>query len=371
MTKIHHHTPPSLAELLETFSGVCRDCGVCVRACAFLAARGAPGALATEVNLETGVGLNAAFSCSLCGLCSSLCPRGLAPEALFLAMRQEAVRRGQANLSPYRGLFAYEDLGGASLLSLFLPPRPGGTVFFPGCGLPGTRPARTRDLFRALEKALPGLGVVLSCCFSPSRSLGLADRFGKRFSALSSRLADSGVREVVTACPNCFRVFKDQGEFAVRTAWEVLAENGGLFVPRLSGEVTVHDPCPLRAEPAAREAARSILASTGLSVVEPPGSGEKTLCCGQGGAAHLAGPEAESWRAQRAGQAGGRTVVTWCAGCADHLSARMPTAHLLDILFDPERALSGRARVARSPFTYANRLLLKRWFQKRQVGRIG
>jgi len=64
-------------------------------------------------------------------------------------------------------------------------------------------------------------------------------------------------------------------------------------------------------------------------------------------------------------------VVTWCAGCADHLSARMPTAHLLDILFDPERALSGRARVARSPFTYANRLLLKRWFQKRQVGRIG
>jgi hypothetical protein len=44
-----------------------------------------------------------------------------------------------------------------------------------------------------------------------------------------------------------------------------------------------------------------------------------------------------------------------------------PTDHLVDILFDPERTLAGRARVSKAPFTYLNRLRLKKHLQ-RQAG---
>ncbi len=364
-----HHEDGSLESLLARFERECRDCGTCVRECAFLSARGTPAAIAARVDPETGAGAAEAFACSLCGLCSAACPKGLFPEALFLAMRETAARRGLADLSPYRGLLAYEARGGSPAFTLFSLPPGGHTVFFPGCTLPGTRPGPTRDLFLALERAIPALGAVLSCCFKPSQGLGLSDRFHGRFDALADRLEAAGVREILCACPNCLRIFADQGRFLVRTPWEVLAQSGTLPLPALSGEVTVHDPCPLRRHPAARLAARSLLAATGLTIKEPPASGDRTLCCGQGGAAHLAGPDAESWPDRIRAGAAGRTVVTWCAGCAGHLSAHMPAAHLLDVLQDPARALSGRPRVSRPPLTYANRLLLKRWFQK-HLGRL-
>jgi hypothetical protein len=41
-----------------------------------------------------------------------------------------------------------------------------------------------------------------------------------------------------------------------------------------------------------------------------------------------------------------------------------PTFHLLDLLFEPEATMNGKAKTSRSLFTYLNRLKLKRFFQK-------
>ena len=57
-------------------------------------------------------------------------------------------------------------------------------------------------------------------------------------------------------------------------------------------------------------------------------------------------------------------MVTYCAGCAHQLSGKAPTSHVLDLLFEPTAALTGKVRVARAPFTYWNRLLLKRSLRK-------
>ena len=60
----------------------------------------------------------------------------------------------------------------------------------------------------------------------------------------------------------------------------------------------------------------------------------------------------------------GKRIVTYCAGCANFLDMIGPTAHLLDLLFDPVATLNGRAKVTKSPVTYLKRLLLKRRFRK-------
>ena len=57
-------------------------------------------------------------------------------------------------------------------------------------------------------------------------------------------------------------------------------------------------------------------------------------------------------------------MVTYCAGCANALSRLAPTTHLLDLLFEPEAALSGKVKVTKPPFTYWKRLRLKKWFKK-------
>jgi hypothetical protein len=56
-----------------------------------------------------------------------------------------------------------------------------------------------------------------------------------------------------------------------------------------------------------------------------------------------------------------------------------PTIHIADLLYRPEAALNGKLKVARTPFTYLNRIMLKRRLKKelnpmtrrvRQLGRV-
>ena len=41
-----------------------------------------------------------------------------------------------------------------------------------------------------------------------------------------------------------------------------------------------------------------------------------------------------------------------------------PTVHVLDLLFEPDRALAGKAAVSKPPLTYWKRLRLKKWFRQ-------
>jgi uncharacterized membrane protein YdjX (TVP38/TMEM64 family) len=50
------------------------------------------------------------------------------------------------------------------------------------------------------------------------------------------------------------------------------------------------------------------------------------------------------------------------------LSRVTPTDHLVDLFLEPERTLAGRARVSRAPFTYLNRLRLKKNLQQQSGG---
>jgi len=57
-------------------------------------------------------------------------------------------------------------------------------------------------------------------------------------------------------------------------------------------------------------------------------------------------------------------VVTYCAGCAAYLKQAIPIVHIADLMFRPEAALKNNLKVARTPFTYLNRLLLKHRLKK-------
>jgi uncharacterized membrane protein YdjX (TVP38/TMEM64 family)/Fe-S oxidoreductase len=358
---------PALRELLDATRRGCSQCGDCLRDCAFLRKYGTPKVIAENFAADDRNALSRSFACNLCGLCTAVCTERLDLDGLFLEMRREAVDRGCGDYPEHAPLLTYERLGTSRRFSLYRLPQGCTTIFFPGCSLSGTRPDGVYKVFVELKKVDPAVGIVFDCCLKPSHSLGREQYTSAMFGEMNSWLVEQGVKEVLVACPNCQVMFTSLGQgLKVRTVWEALADSG-LKLNGVSGTVTVHDPCVIRnAEPVHR-AVRTLLKRHGLTLEEMPHSGRTTVCCGQGGAVNLLNPQlAASWGELRKSEAAGRRIVTYCAGCVQALGGHTPTNHLVDLLFAPEQTLAGKKKGAGAPFTYLNRLRLKRAFKRKE-----
>ncbi|MDD2539777.1 MAG: VTT domain-containing protein [Desulfuromonadaceae bacterium] len=345
----------------------CTNCGECIRECAFLKKYGTPKTIVGIIDASVPISLKRSFECSLCGLCSVVCPEALDLDGLFLEMRREAVERGYGNYPEHNPLVTYEKLGTSRRFSLYRLPEECTTIFFPGCSLSGTRPDGVSKVFAELQKNDPNVGIVFDCCLKPSQTLGREQYVNGMFEEMNNWLVQRGVKEVLVACPNCQVMFDTLGHgLQVKTVWERLAESG-LLLERVSGTVTVHDPCVIRDAQLVHQAVRNLLQRQGLAVEEMPHSRINTVCCGKGGAVDMINPDlATTWGSLRKKEANGRRIITYCAACVQELGGHTPTNHLVDVLFAPERTLAGKKKGACAPITYLNRLRLKRSFKNKE-----
>lgn len=355
-----------LSTELDNVREACTACGACVKHCPFLRRYGDPFTIAGR--LESGsLALPIAFECSLCGLCASVCKYGVEPARMFLAMRRSAVKQAVVDMKPYRRLLAYEARGHSPLFAHYAVPEGCDTVLFPGCTLPGTRPAATAALTARLRELIPNLGVALDCCHKPSHDLGRQEYFEKRFSAICDRLVAAGVTTLLTACPNCTNTFRAYADgLEVRTVYEVLAAAEGPPPERSAVEVMIHDPCPFRNDEIVQDASRKLLAARRLGVVEPAQTGKRTECCGEGGSVGcIDAALADIWTNSRLEQSEGLPIAASCAGCAAMLRRAGGEAHhVLDLYFHPAEALSGIIKPSGFLAGYRNRLLYKRAIKK-------
>lgn len=358
-----------LAAVLRDHAEKCIECKICLKECAFLRKYGTPKEIAIHALSATEPPLDFSFECSLCGLCQAVCPPkvGLAPATMFLEMRREAVRRDQGNFRQHNIITNYERRGTSRSFTYYGLPAGCDTVLFPGCALPGTRPEKVKALFHHLRGSIESLGIVLDCCTKPSHDLGRDHFFQTMFTEMRDYLLANGVKKVLTACPNCYRVFQQYGEkLRVETVYEFMAENGAPATPLVDGAITVHDPCGTRFDQQVQQSIRTLAGGKSLRIHEMKHTGSRTVCCGEGGSVSCLLPElAGKWSTKRKNEAGGTRILTYCAGCANFLNRLTPTSHILDLLFAPEKTMTGKVRVAKAPFTYLNRLLLKRWFRKK------
>jgi uncharacterized membrane protein YdjX (TVP38/TMEM64 family)/heterodisulfide reductase subunit B len=281
-------------------------------------------------------------------------------------MRQEAVTRGTRDFSDYSGILGYEKRGSSKRYSYYALPENCDTILFPGCTLPGTRPDKVKSLFNHLQGTIPNLGIVLDCCTKPSHDLGREKHFCAMFGEMKEYLESHGVKNVLVACPNCYRVFNQYGDkLSVTTVYEYLTETSLPATPNIPAEVTIHDPCGTRNKNQIHMAIRQIATEKALKIKEMEHHGSKTLCCGEGGSVGCVNATlAMGWGIRRKEEAGGKRILTYCAGCVNFLGSKTPTSHILDLIFDPEATLAGKAKVSKAPWTYLNRLRLKSHFKK-------
>lgn len=362
ITAIPARNAPQLQKTLRSMVATCSRCESCRRECAFLQRYGTPKEIAEGYAGADPLRQTMPFECSLCRLCGSVCPVGLQPAEMFLQMRRAISRTGAALSRTHKTLLAYERRGVSPRYSYYALPKGCDTVFFPGCALAGASPDTTRQIFALLGKEIPNLGIVLDCCTKPSHDLGRDAYFQTMFGDMRRFLVYHQVRKVLPACPGCYRIFSDYGApLQVETIYEVMAKSGTAGRQKVSGVVAVHDPCVTRYESEIHEAVRRLVRSVGLSIEPMPHEREKTVCCGEGGAVGFVAPElSRNWAGIRKREANGRRIITYCAGCVHYLGRMTPTSHLLDLVLQPHATMQGKATNARAPFTYWNRLQLKR-----------
>ncbi|MDX2481527.1 MAG: (Fe-S)-binding protein [Desulfuromusa sp.] len=356
---------PALAEQLGLISSDCTQCQTCVRECGFLKNHGDPKKIADNYNSSDKQFFELPFTCSLCDLCTAVCPQGISPAKMFLEMRREAFDQNETNFPEHRNLRKYEKRGTSKRFSWYALPENCDTIFFPGCSLSGSRSATTLKVYEALQKTIPSIGIVLDCCTKPSHDLGDEDYFNAMFGEMKNYLLTHGIKTVLIACPNCHKVFNDYGtEFNTRTVYEILDKVDATVTKKWSETVTVHDPCTARFNIPAQTAVRSLLKNQGIKVEEQLHSGKTTFCCGEGGAVSCLAPElAKSWGNKRMSEAGGQRIISYCAGCTQTLGAHAETSHILDLLFEEDTAATGNSKIDKTPVSCFKRLRLKKLLQ--------
>lgn len=369
----YHYSPPPSEDLPAQIFRVadnCSDCGLCRKSCLFLKKHGTPYHISRRYAPSDPAFLKTAFECSLCGLCAAVCPFGIDPPAMFLAMRRNYAREGYEAVASGCAFLGYERRGTSRHLSYYALPEGCDTIFFPGCTLPGTRPGATLDVYQHLRKTIPALGMVLDCCTKPSHDLGRENYFGAMFGDMKYFLVRNGVRRVIVACPNCYRIFSRYGApMEVTTLYEMLLDRPLKMVPPPGAPmVTVHDPCVLRFDAGIQAAARELLVRGGWNLQEMPHHGEQTICCGQGASAGCVAPDhADAWKRLRLREAAGRPIVTYCTGCAGYLGNGGRSYHILDLIagtgMQPKSGqcapLPRARRLPGFPLTCFNRIRLK------------
>jgi heterodisulfide reductase subunit D len=178
--------------------------------------------------------------------------------------------------------------------------QPPDVLFWVGCA--GSFDSRAQKIAIAFSKILSALEISFAilgkeemCTGDPVRRAGNEFLFQMMALQNIAMLQNYKVRKIVTICPHCFNVLKNEypeigGDFQVYHYTEFLHEmneQGKIQFPadrKIDNKVVFHDPCYLGRANNIYNAPRDILNQLTSDLVELERSRNNSFCCGGGGA---------------------------------------------------------------------------------------
>ncbi|MDQ1332223.1 MAG: hypothetical protein QG576_257, partial [Bacteroidota bacterium] len=259
------------------------------------------------------------WACTTCNACAKECPININHPSLIIDMRrylvlEEASAPGELkavfnnienNGAPWQysaedRLLWANDLDIPLISDLFVRGERPEYLFWVGCA--GAFDDRYKKVVRAFVKILTHLNVSYAvlgkeetCTGDPARRAGNEMLYQMQAMQVISILKGYEVKKIITICPHCFNVFKNEypdlnGNFEVINYLQFLSclvDEGRLVIDKASLKnisVTYHDPCYLGRANDIYDEPRFILNKLTGNFVEMHRNKSFALCCGAGGA---------------------------------------------------------------------------------------
>ena len=295
------------------------------------------------------------YSCNLCGLCQEMCfpLKGMHTTRIIQLMREKAVDEGWGLLEAHKPMldstaekdnpfglkqgFKAKAVRGLDVKDLTK--EKAENLLFVGCAFAADKDMQMK--LNSIGKVLKAAGVdfgVLGdaepCCRSFNLALGDRDGFEERALENIELFKATGASHIITACPHCLQVLKDEYSKAmdleVMSVTELLSKKLKKEEIELTQEVDIkaayHDPCMLGRWCDTYNPPRRLLqALPGFEMLEFERRLEDSWCCGSGGGVKAGDPELAAWaakeRIEEAKAVGAEAIVTACPHCESHLSS--------------------------------------------------
>jgi heterodisulfide reductase subunit D len=204
----------------------------------------------------------------------------------------------------------------------------GNTLYYPGCL---TRFA-AQDLEENYKTILTDVGVdfisipEFNCCGSPAINAGYRKEFDELIEKNKALFKKYGVKRIITNCPSCYRIFKEEYKIPVEHISQTLFKNIDKLEQKYDAEkICYHDPCHLGRHSGIYKEPRKVLEALGFQVVEMAAHKDASQCCGAGAGLKTNYPEIASKAAkQRLLQCREKKLVTTCALCYKHIKENAP-----------------------------------------------
>ena len=223
-------------------------------------------------------------ACSLCGLCSVLCPNGYDMAEVCRLARQNMVYTDKMSLAVHE--FALMDMVFSNDEAFLCLPQPGFEkckyVFFPGCQATAIAPATVRAAYLDLCQRLEGgVALMLGCCGAICDWAGRYEMQEETVKFLDEKLEGLGNPTIIAGCPTCKKQLDRHETLGI---WDVL-ETIGLpeKAKRLDKPVAIHDACGARGDTGTQDSIRRIAEKMGCTVEATEYERDKSPCCGYGG----------------------------------------------------------------------------------------
>lgn len=335
---------------------LCLECGKCTAVCPISRYNElfSPRRMLAEglfYDAENLISDKLLWSCLTCQLCSQRCPVDVRFSEYMRDVRADAYLQGKKGNPSHGGALHYiMEMVSAPKLKQnrtgwingdLKVKKKGEVLYFTGC-LPYYQDFFARDFdFSPISiaadtvKILNYLGiepVILDnerCCGHDLYWLGQLEKFDELGKDNMEQFEKSGVKTIVTACPECALVLKKlyperlgSGKYEVKHITELVAENIDKFkFKELDAKTTYQDPCRLgrylNVYDQPRDAIKSI---PGVEFTEMAHSRRGAICCGTTNWMNcdVTSKQIQKSRLREAAQSGAATLITACPKCQIH-----------------------------------------------------